>query len=132
MTAPGETKSLTGRICFPIPGLTPPGRPTFKASAEDQAASAGDGMSDGQSAIRLADRHYASRMTTNGGERDRPGLATFLWPIVSGLLIMAVLIRFVVFADGQPPWYIWPGIAAVVYGIARTTARALKKARRQA
>jgi hypothetical protein len=89
-------------------------------------------MSDGQSAIRLADRHYASRMTTNGGERDRPGLATFLWPIVSGLLIIAVLIRFVVFADGQPPWYIWPGIAAVVYGIARTTARALKKARRQA
>ena len=60
-------------------------------------------MSDGQSAIRLADRHYASRMTTNGGERDRPALATFLWPVVSGLLIMAVLIRFVVFADGQPP-----------------------------
>ena len=78
MTAPGETKSLTGRICFRIPGLTPPGRPKFKASAEDQAASAGDGMSDGQSAIRLADRHYASRMTPNGGERDRPALANFL------------------------------------------------------
>jgi hypothetical protein len=71
-------------------------------------------------------------MTNNGGERDRPALATLLWPMVSGLLIMAVLIRFVVFADGQPPGTSGPGIAAVVYGIARTTARALKKARRQA
>jgi heme exporter protein D len=57
---------------------------------------------------------------------------TLLWPIVIGLLIVAVLIRFVVFfADGQHPWYIWPGIAVVVYGIALTTARALKKAARR-
>ena len=79
---------------------------------------------------------YSSRRTATT-LRVRPPLAatataplspTLLRPIVICLLIVAVLIRFVVFlADGQHPWYIWPGIAVVVYGIALTTARALKK-----
>ena len=96
-------KIAHGPNLFPHSGINAPGAPNVQGVGRGSGGLSGRRMSDGQSAIRLADRHYASRMTTNGGERGRPALATFLWPVVSGLLIMAVLIRFVVFADGQPP-----------------------------